>query len=178
MNIEINLLPEELLPKPPVESRTLLTGVLVVALVACCVFFFQAKGSANGEIADLEASIASVSKQIETVSSNSQAVALRQSIDKLKTATKDYASFVESRVLWGRALAEVEDYLPQGASLSSLAEKAGNTLQLTGTASDYAVVDSYFSVLDRDDSFSAPVGPTFTGSTFTLLVQVAAGGGQ
>ena len=112
MNIEINLLPEELLPKPPIESRTLLVGVLVVALVACCVFFFQAKSSADGEIADLEASIASVNKQIETVSSNSEAVALKQSIDKLKTATKHYQTFVDSRVLWGRALAEVEYYLP------------------------------------------------------------------
>ena len=178
MNIEINLLPEELLPKPPVESRTLLVGVLVVALVACCVFFFQAKGSADGEIADLEASIASVSKQIETVSSNSEAVALKQSIDKLKTATNHYQTFVESRVLWGRALAEVEDYLPQGVSLGSVTEKADNTVQLTGSASDYADVDSYFSVLDKDDSFSAPVGPTFSGSSFTLLVQVAGGGGQ
>jgi Tfp pilus assembly protein PilN len=178
MNIELNLLPEELRPKPPVENRTLLVGVLVVALIACCVFFFQAKGSADGEVADLEASIASVNRQIQTVSSNKDAVALKQSIEKLEAATTHYQTFVDSRVLWGRALAEVEDYVPQGIGLSQLTQKTATTLEVKGSASDYADVDSYFAVLDRDDTFAVPIGPTFTGGSFTLYVDVAAGGGQ
>ena len=179
MNIEINLLPEELRPKPPVDSRTLLVGVLVIALVACCVFFYQSKGSADGKIADLEASIASTNQEIQTVSSNKDAVALKQSIGELEAATTDFENFVNSRVLWGQALAKVEDYVPHDVALAKLTQKpATTTLEIKGSAAKYADIDSYFGMFVNDDTFEAPIGPTFTGSTFTLNVDVAAGSGQ
>ena len=34
MDIQINLLPDELRPRPPVETRTLLLVFLIVALIA------------------------------------------------------------------------------------------------------------------------------------------------
>ena len=179
MNIEINLLPEELRPKPPVDSRTLLVGVLLIALVACCVFFYQSKGSADGKIADLEASIASTNQKVQTVSSNKDALAVKQSIGELEAATADFQSFVDSRVLWGQALAKVEDYVPHDVWLSKLTQKSDTaTLEIKGGAADYADIDSYFGMFVNDDAFEAPIGPTFTGSNFTLKVDVAAGGGQ
>jgi Tfp pilus assembly protein PilN len=178
MNIEINLLPEELRPKPIVEGNTLLVIVVVVALVAGCVYLFQAKSGVDAEIADLEASIVATNKEIQTVSSNAEAVALKQSIDRLKSATNDYQGFLDSRVLWGDCLAEIEDYVPQGVRLVELSQEGTSTLLIGGVASQYSDIDSYFSVLDRDDTFSAPIGPAFNGSTFTLYVEVASGGGQ
>ena len=175
MNIEINLLPEELRPRPPVEMRTLLFIVLIVALAAGCAFLVQAKISTNSEIADLETRIAAINQEIVTVSSNPEAVALTKSINDLTEMKQSYDSFVASRISWGSALQRVEAHATSVDNISALAQ-SGNTLKIEGTASSYSAVASYGRALDRDSKLALAGMPSLAGTEYSLVVRVAPGG--
>ena len=175
MNIEINLLPDELRPRPPVEMRTLLGIVLIVALAAGCAFLVQAKISTNSEIADLETRIAAINQEIVTVSSNPEAVALTKSINDLTEMKQSYDSFVASRISWGDALQRVEAHATSVDNISALAQ-SGNTLKIEGTASSYSAVASYGRALDRDSKLTLGGMPSLTGTKYSLVVKVAPGG--
>lgn len=179
MNIEINLLPEELRPRPPLETRTLLVIVLVLALAAGCYLLYQAKSDAEAGIADLEKNIAAVNQQIDTITRDAQG--LTSSISTLKTVTKSYESFVASKVIWGDALARVQSHKPSGVALSGLTQEE-NTLVIQGTAggasTSFRAVTSYGRALDRDTKFTLAGWPTLTAGTFSLTIKVAPGGGR
>ncbi len=175
MNIEINLLPEELRPRPPVETRTLLLIVVIVALAAGCAFLVQAKISTNAEIADLEKRIVAINQEIESVSSNPEAIALTTSITNLKAMKQSYDSFVASRISWGDAVERVRAHVPTGVDISTLTQ-SGNLLVVEGTASNYSAVASYGRALDRDSKLALAALPSLSGTTYSLIVQVAPGG--
>jgi Tfp pilus assembly protein PilN len=175
MNIEINLLPEELRPRPPVETRTLLLIVVIVALVAGCAFLVQAKISTNAEIADLETRIAAINEEIVSVSSNPEAVALTKSINDLTEMKQSYDNFVASRISWGSALQRVEAHATSVDKISALTQ-SGNTLTIECTASGYNAVTSYGRALNRDSKLTLGGIPSLTGTTYTLWVKVAPGG--
>ena len=175
MNVEINLLPEELRPRPPVETRTLLIVVLVVALVAGCAFLVQAKGSTNAAINDIEKRIAAINQEIESVSSDPEAVALTRSIQNLKEVKAAYASFASSRISWGDALERVMAHVPTGVDIREITQ-SGSTLVVNGTASGYSAVASYGRALDRDSKLDLSGMPSLTGTKYSLVVKVAPGG--
>jgi len=179
MNVEINLLPEEFRPRAPVETRTLLVIVLVLALAVGCYFLYQAKSNAKAEIADLEKNIAAVNQQIDTITRDAQG--LTNSISTLKTVTRSYESFVASKITWGDALARVQSHKPSGVALGGLTQK-GNTLEIQGTAggtsSSFSGVTSYGRALDGDTKFTLAGWPTLKSATFSLTIKVAPGGGR
>jgi len=177
MNIDINLLPEELRPRPPVETRTLLVIVLILALAVGCYFLFQAKGDADARIADLNNDIAQMEKDIAVISSDSQIVALTNSISQLRTATRDYERFANSRIIWGDALERVQSHKPKGVEIGPLSEK-GDTLVIQGTAGGWDAVTSYGRALDRDTKFTLAGWPTWKSTAFSLTIEVAPGGGR
>ncbi len=176
MNIEINLLPVELRPRPPVETRTLLLIVVIVALVAGCTFLVQAKISTNAEIADLEKHIVAINQEIESVSSNPEAIALTTSINNLEAMKQSYDSFVASRISWGDALERVRAHVPMGVDIRTLTQSSGNTLVVEGTASNYSAVASYGRALDRDSKLDLAVLPKIDDTTYKVVVKVAPGG--
>jgi len=175
MNIEINLLPEELRPRPPIETRALLVIVLVLALAGGCYLSYQAKSDAEAEIADLENDIDAVNQQIDTITRDAQG--LTSSISKLETVTKNYESFVASRVIWGDALERAYSHIPKPVTISALTQN-GDTLEVAGTASTYSAVTSYGRALDRDTKFTLTGWPTLDSATFWLTIKVAPGGGR
>ena len=175
MNIEINLLPEELRPRPPIETRTLLVIVLVLALAGGCYLSYQAKSDADDEIADLEDRVAGINQEIDTITED--AVGLMSSISNLRTVTKNYESFVASRVIWGDALERAYSHIPKGVTISALTQN-GDTLEVAGTASTYSAVTSYGRALDKDAKFTLAGWPTLSSTTFSLTIKVAPGGGR
>ena len=83
MNIEINLLPEELRPRPPVETGTLLIIILIVALAAGCGFLIMAKSSTASETESMRERIVEINKEVADVQNNEvaqEAEALEKSI--------------------------------------------------------------------------------------------------
>jgi Tfp pilus assembly protein PilN len=175
MNIEINLLPEELRPRPPVETKTLLFVVIIVVLVAGCALLIMAKSSTNADITTLEQRIAAVEQETISVSTNPEAVALTNSISNLKTAKAAYNSFIASRVSWGDALERVRSHIPTGVDIRKLTQ-SGNTLVVDGTTSGFSAVSSYGRALDRDAKLTLGGMPSLTGTTYSLVVSVAPGG--
>jgi len=181
MNIEINLLPEELRPRPPLESRSLLAIVVILALVAGCVFLYMAKGGAVSDKEDMEAQVASINQQIQALSADSEVATLTQSIAKLKAAEKSYDTFVASRIDWGDALERANALVPSGIYVTKLTQ-SGSTLKIEGTASGYSAVASYARALDVDRRFVLSGVPYLSeggegGNTFRIVVEVAPGGG-
>lgn len=177
MNIEINLLPEELRPRPPVETRILLLIVVIVALVAGCAFLVQAKSGTNAEIAELEKKIVEINQDIDDVSSNPEALELIRSISDLKAVKQSYESFLASRISWGDALERVRAHKPTGVDNISALHQSGNILVVEGTASGgYRPVASYGRALDRDSMLALAVLPKIDGTTYKLVVTVASGG--
>ena len=177
MDIQINLLPEELRPRPPVETRTMLLVFLMVALLAGSVFLYMAKSSAESEGGSMEERIAAVDQEVNTLSSNAEAVALSKSITNLKAAEKSYSAFVSKRIDWGDALDRVNALVPQGIQLNQLTQ-TGKNLEVEGTASNYSAVASFGRSLDIDRMFTLTGVPYLNGSDFSLVVAVAAGGGS
>ncbi len=175
MNIDINLLPEELRPRPPVETRTLLVILLILALAAGCYLLFQAKSDAKAETADLERSIEDINDEIDAITGEAQG--LMSSITMLETLTKNYEAFVNSRIIWGDTLERVEAHKPKGVAISALTEQ-GNTLVIQGTADGWDAVTSYGRALDRDTKFTLAGWPSWKSGTFSLTIAVAPGGGR
>jgi len=185
MNIEINLLPEELRPRPPVETRSLVLIVLAVALVAGAVFLFMAKAGADSDRADMEARIASINQEINTLSTNTEAVALTKSITALKAVKASYQTFLAARIDWGDAIRAANEVVPQGIYSNEFTQ-AGTTLKIEGTTTGYSAVASYARALDIDRRFILTGVPSLerrtiegggTSSVFGIIVEVAPGGG-
>jgi Tfp pilus assembly protein PilN len=181
MNIEINLLPEELRPRPPLESRSLLAIVVILALVAGGVFLYMAKAGAVSDRADMQDRVASISQEVQALSGNSEAVTLTKSIANLKAAEKSYDAFVATRIDWGDALQRANELVPSGINVTKMTQ-VGATLKIEGTSSGYSAVASYGRALDIDRRFVLSGVPFLSqkeegGTQFTVIVEVAPGGG-
>jgi Tfp pilus assembly protein PilN len=185
MNIEINLLPEELRPRPPVETRSLVLILVAVALVAGCVFLYMAKAGADSDRADMEARIASINQEIQTLSTNKEAVALTNSIAALKAVKANYETFLAARIDWGDAVGAANALVPQGIYPTKFTQ-SGTTLVIEGSTSGYNAVASYARALDIDRRFTLTGVPSLVRKTsegggvtnvFGIIVEVAPGGG-
>ena len=175
MNIEINLLPDELRPRPPVETSTLLVIVLVIALAAGCGFLIQAKNSASTEAEQMRGSIVTINQEISAISNDAEVVALNKSISRLKQTKAAYDGFKASRIEWGDALEKIKDYVPTGVEVDGM-KQSGNTVVVEGVASGYLAVSSYGRALDRDSILTLGGMPSMTSSDYSLIVKVAPGG--
>ena len=176
-NIDINILPQEFRAKPMVDGKTFALIVLIVLLGFGCFYFVQAKMSAQNEIADLEASIATVQQQTTALTTNKEANELIGYINQLKASQQSHVSFVASKVLWGDALEDVYGLVPKGVSIATITQK-GNGLEIKGTASDYTDVAEFGRALNNDSKFSLVGLPAFSPTGFTLTISAKAGGGQ
>lgn len=175
-NIDINILPQEFRAKPMVDGKTFALIVLIVLLGFGCFYFVQAKMSAQNEIADLEASIATMQQQTTALTTNKEAQSLISSINQLKASQQSHASFVASKVLWGDALEDVYGLVPKGVSIATITQK-GNGLDIKGTASDYTDVAEFGRTLNNDTRFALAGLPSFKDGGFTLAISAKAGGG-
>ena len=176
MNIEINLLPEELRPRPSVEPGTLLVIILIVALAAGCGFLIQAKMSVNSETESMQERVVAINKEVSTVSSNPEALTLVNSINRLKAVKGSYDTFRASRIEWGDTLERVTSNAPTGVAITALTQTA-NSLVVDGSASGFGAVTSYGRALDRDEKLALAGIPSLSGLVYSLIVRVMPGGG-
>jgi Tfp pilus assembly protein PilN len=177
MNIDINILPAALRPKPLIDTRTFALVAVILLLGFGCFYFFNAKSDSQAEIANLGSQINTIQQQTATLSSNPEAVKLISSINQLKAAKQGYEAFVASRVMWGNALAGVYSLVPVGVSITTITQ-TGNALVIAGTASSYTDVSDYGRALDNDPRFSLAGLPSFGKGSFSLTISVATGGGR
>jgi len=180
MNIDINILPEELRPKPLIDTKTVALIVVILLLGFGCYHFFQAKSDSQAEITKMQGEIKTTQQQITALSSDPEAVQLTNSITQLKAAKQSYDAFVASRVLLGDALDRVYSLASGRVGISSITQsiKSDSTLSITGSASSYAVLSDYVSALESDPRFSVTGLPTYSsGGSFSLTVSVVLGGG-
>ena len=176
MNIEINLLPEELRPRPPVETRSMLLILLVVALIAGCAFLYMAKSNADDERERLTQQISTINQEVQALTNNQEAQALIKSLSALEAVERNYSSFLASRIDWGDALETMYSDVVQGIDLKKLTQE-GSTLIIDGTASGYRAVASYGRILDQEGMFTLVGVPSIAGSAFSMVLAVEAGGG-
>ncbi len=175
-SVEINILPQELRAKPLIDGKTFALIALAVLLAFGCVYFIMAESRVQSEIAELEDSIAAMQQQTTALSSNPEAQSLISSISQLKTAQQHHAAFVASKVLWGDAMEAVYSLVPRGVRIESMVQK-GNGLEIKGIASSYREVAEFGRALNNDRRFTLASLPAFKDGTFTLTVNVKAGGG-
>ena len=181
MNIDINLLPEDLRPQPPIRARTLVMLVLIVALAGSGYFLFDMMSNAKAEttvseerIADFENTIDQIESELNSTSGNPQATALSAEVASKRTSRDHQSAFASSRIRWGSALESVYNYVPKGVALNSLTQ-AGNNLIVKGTASEFDDVTPFSQALDRDVKFRAPVGVSYESPDFSLNLTVETG---
>ncbi len=177
MDIKINLLPEELRPRPLIATKTLLLILLIVALVGGGVALGLAKNNADSDRASSEDRIAAIDKEISAIQSDAEAVALTKSVSNLKAMKKAYNAFIASRIGWGDALGSVNARRSSGVTITTLTQ-TGDSLEVKGTAPGYSAVTSYGRVLDSYEGFVLTGVPSLKGSTFSLTLKVAPGGGR
>lgn len=178
MNIDINLLPEEVRPKPLIDTRTFGLIVLILMLAFVCVYAYLMKSDAQSDIATMEASTATMKQEITSVSTNAEAVQLTKSNQDLTAAKQHYETFIAGKILWGDALEGVYGLRPKGVSIDTITQ-SGNTLTVAGTADSYTEVSSFARALHNDPRFTLSGLPTLLeGQKYTLVISVAAGGAQ
>jgi Tfp pilus assembly protein PilN len=153
VNIDINILPEELRPKPFIDTKTV--GLIVVILLLCfgCYHFYQAKSNSQADITKMQGQIKTTQQQITSLSSNPDAKKLITSINQLKAAKQSYDAFVASRVLVGNALDGVYTLALGRVNIVSITQSSSSLL-IKGSATSYNAVSSYVSALENDPRFS------------------------
>ena len=177
MDIQINLLPEEFRPRPAVETRTLLLVFLIVGLLAGGAFLYMTKSTVESDTMEIEKQTAAVNAEAQALSSDKEAVALTKSIDALKAVEKSYDSFVAARIHWGNTLDRIDALVPQGIDINDVTQ-VGKGAVVSGVASNYSAVASYGRALDIDTRFTLAGVPSLSGSNFSLIIDVASGGGS
>jgi len=178
MNIDINILPAALRPKPLIDTRTFALVAVILLLGFGCFYFFNAKSDSQAGIANLGSQIETTQQQTATLSGNPEALNLISSISQLKAAKQGYEAFVASRVMWGNALAGVYSLVPVGVSITTITQ-TGNALVIAGDASSYTDVSDYGRALDNDPRFFLAGLPSLKeDGSFSLTISVATGGGR
>jgi Tfp pilus assembly protein PilN len=177
MNIDINILPAALRPKPLIDTRTFALVVVILLLGFGCFYFANAKSNSQAEIASLGSQIKTAQQQTATLSGNPEAVNLISSINQLKAAKQGYDAFTGARVLVGDSLDGVYSLVPMGVSITTITQK-GNTLTIAGSAQSYTYAADFGRALDNDPRFTLMGLPTFKDGSFTLSISVATGGAR
>jgi len=173
MNIDINILPAELRPKALIDTKTFALIVVILLLGVGCFYFAHAKSSSQADIANLQTQTTTMQQQTAALASNAQK--LISSINQLKADKQRYDAFLASRVLVGNALYRVYSLVPAFVSISSIAERGGNTLVITPSYTD---ASDYGRALNNAPGFTLVGLPSFSSDgTFSLTVSVAPGGG-
>jgi Tfp pilus assembly protein PilN len=177
VNIDINVLPAELRPRPLIDTKTFALIVVILLLGIGCFYFFHAKSDSQAGIADAQNQIKTSQQQTAALSSNPEAVQLINSIKQLKASKQAYDAFTGARVLVGDALSGVYSLVPMGVDIVSITQK-GNTLVIAGSASSYTNAADYGRALDKDPRFTLMGLPSFSKGSFSLTISVAPGGGR
>ena len=125
MNMEINLLPNELKPKPLIKTQTLLVIVAVLILGFGCFHFYSDKAGKQAEAADIEAQIDSIEQHIDLLKTNPEAVDLKSQVEakkaekkKYDTMKNDYQTFTDARVQWGYVTSSVRENVCWGVTIT------------------------------------------------------------
>jgi len=176
MNLDFNLLPDEYRARPPIDAKTLLLVVLVLVLIGGAFFLFQSKSTVDGEIEDLNTSIATINKQIAQLSQNPEVEQLEARIAQLETQKAYYPAFVDARILWGNTVQSVYyDTRPGEVAINSLSQKS-NILTINGVTEDYTYITSYAKVLNDMPQFILDYGPSYSASgAYSMRIKVAGG---
>ena len=177
MNIDINILPAELRPKPLVDTRTFALIVVVLLLGLGCFYFAHAKMDSQADIANMQSQIKTMQQQTTALTSDPDAVKLTNLIKQLKATKQGYDAFAASRVAWGNALIGVYALVPMDVNIASITQKS-NTLVIAGTAPSYTDVSDYGRALNNDARFALEGLPSFTNGKFSLTISVAPGGAR
>ena len=178
MNIDINILPAELRPRPLIDIKTVALIVFILALGFGCYYFVQAKSDSQDEIATMQSELKTTQQQIRVIQNDPDVVQLTKSINQLKAAKQSYDAFVASQMMLGSALDGLYSLASGRVNITTITQ-SGNTLLVKGTASSYTKLSGYASALENDPRFSVKGLPTFAGDgSFSLTVSVALGGGR
>ncbi len=178
MNIDINLLPEEVRPKPLIDTRTFGLIVLVLILAFACVYVFIMKSDTQSDTAAIKENIVTMKQEISRLSTNAEAVQLTKSVQDLTAAKKNYETFVAQKTLWGDALEGVYGLRPVGVDIATITQ-SGSALTIVGTADSYTEVSSFARALHNDARFTLTGLPTIVDSEiYKLVISVAAGGAK
>jgi len=189
MNMEINLLPDELKPKPLVKPQTLMVIVAVLILGFGCFHFYSDKAGKQAEADDIQSKIAGIEQEITMLKTNSEAVALKDEVaakqvekNKYDTMNSDYETFTDARVEWGYVTSSVRENVPWGVSITSITQGGtdGKVVTVQGIANNFERETAYMAKLEADRFFSGVKTLSWEASTgqFSLSFDVQAGGGS
>ena len=161
MNININLLPEEALPKPLIETRMLVLVVLVIALLFGCYYFYDLKSGSLAEAASTEKQIEATESQAMSMSSSPEVKEIMVAIGEaeaakaeLESLLQDYEEFTASTIMWGDVIQRLSARTPVGVTVNSITQWLVDTVEVSGLASTYEHVAAYATALESDDAFS------------------------
>jgi len=181
MNIDINILPAEMRPKPLIDTRTFALIAVILLLGFGCFYFFNARSNSQAETANLGSQIKTIQQQTAALSSNAEALQLINSINQLKASKQAYDAFTASKMLLGNSLDGVYSLVPVGVDIGKITQ-TGNTLVIAGSAASYTDAADYGRALDNDTRFTLMGLPSFkwltTDGSFSLTISVAQGGGR
>lgn len=187
MNIDINLLPEELRPKPLIDRRTLVVVVMVVALACASYYVYQLKSTAETEVASVESRVEVTQREATAMSSNPDALAMLTDISQkkavyaeLEASGKDYEQFAATKIEWGDVVARVSARVPSYVTIAVIAGGSDSDVEVGGVATTYERVAAYASSLENDEAFSEVHTRDWDASTgeFVLILDVAERGAQ
>jgi len=183
MNVDINVLPQEFLPRPVIRLRTLLMLGVIIALASVAYLLFDLKSNAEDQVSSMEQNIASANAEIEAFSSEqtlqemtNEVNSLRNTVNQLTAHQGHYESFVASRVDWGDALRRVQSRVPSRVSITAMTQNGNNMLTIQGTAPSYSYVTDYLRILDSDPILVQDGIPSWTDGVFSLKISVVPGG--
>ena len=187
MNIDINLLPEELRPKPLIDRRMLIVVVVVVALACASYYVYSLKASVETEVASVESRVEVTQREATAMSSNPDALAMLTDISQkkavyaeLEVSGKDYEQFAATKIEWGDVVARVSARVPSYVTIAVIAEGGGSDVEVGGVATTYQRVAAYASSLESDEAFSEVHTRDWDASSgeFVLILEVAERGAQ
>jgi Tfp pilus assembly protein PilN len=187
MNIDINLLPDEVRPKPPISMRMM--GLLVVVLVLGygCYYFYDLKAGTQSETAEVESRIAAIEDQAANMSSNPEAKEVvaeiteyKEAIAELEAGATDYLRFAGTRVEWGEIVQRVSSRIVNGVTLDSIVEGKSGRVEVGGVASGYERAAAFAASIENDELFDNVHASEWNAEkgTFLLLVGVTLGGAE
>ncbi|MEE8471058.1 MAG: hypothetical protein V3S51_06995 [Dehalococcoidia bacterium] len=187
MNIDINLLPEELRPKPLIATRTLVLVVLVALLGYGCYYFYGLKSNSQAEAASLESRIQATQTEAMSLSNDLDVRELVAAISEveaekaaLETLVQDYEVFADSKIMWGDIVQRVSSRAPAGVTVDSILQGSDNTVEVGGVATGYDRAAVYATALESDEAFNDVPTREWDGLTgrFLLTVNIVVGGGR
>jgi Tfp pilus assembly protein PilN len=187
MDIDINLLPEEIRPKPLLNARMLLLLVVVGVLGFGCYYFYDLKAGTEADAAVAESRIEAVEDEASDLANNAEAKEIvagiseaKATLAELEAATSDYVVFKDSRIGWGEVVDRVAIRLVGGITLESIVASGSDVVEVGGVASSYERAAAYASSLELDDSFDNVHTREWEGTVgrFLLSIDVVTGGAE